>query len=96
MMAVIQSKGLPSARRELENIRRHVSCDALVELGVPGVPAGVEAVASHLSNVSIVHFACHGQGGGGTWKVYQHSLFFFQASPGPPSLPIFLNLVCFP
>ena len=36
------------------------------------------------------------QGGGGTWKVYQHSLFFFQASPGPPSLPIFLNLVCFP
>ena len=36
------------------------------------------------------------QGGGGTWKVYQHPLFFFQASPGPPSLPIFLNLVCFP
>ena len=61
MMAVIQSKGLPSARRELENIQLHVSCDALVELGVPGVPAGVEAVASHLSNVSIVHFACHGK-----------------------------------
>ena len=60
MMAVIQSKGLPYTSRELENIRRHVSCEALVELGVPGVPAGVEAVASHLSNVSIVHFACHG------------------------------------
>ena len=61
MMAVIQSKGLPSTRRELENIRRHVSCKALVELGTPEVPAGVEAVASHLSNMSIVHFACHGK-----------------------------------
>jgi CHAT domain-containing protein len=61
MMAVIQSKELPSTRRELENIRRHVSCEALVELGVPEVPAGVEAVASRLSNVSIVHFACHGK-----------------------------------
>ena len=60
MMAVIQPKGLPSTRRELENIRQHVSCKALIELGVPEVPAGVEAVASHLSNVSIVHFACHG------------------------------------
>ncbi|KIJ96849.1 hypothetical protein K443DRAFT_681996, partial [Laccaria amethystina LaAM-08-1] len=60
MMAVIQSKGLPSTRRELENIRRRVPCEALVELGVPGVPAGVEAVASRLSNMSIVHFACHG------------------------------------
>ena len=61
MMAVIQSKGLPSTRRELENIRRHVPCEALIELGVPEAPAGVEAVASHLSNVSIVHFACHGR-----------------------------------
>ena len=61
MMAVIQSKELPSTRRELENIQRHVSCEALIKLGVSGVPAGVEAVASHLSNVSIVHFACHGK-----------------------------------
>ena len=60
MMSVIQSKELPSARKELENIRQHVSCKALIELGVPEVPAGVEAVASHLSNVSIVHFAGHG------------------------------------
>jgi len=60
MMAVI-SKELPSTRRELENIRKHVSCEALVELGVPEVPAGVEAVASCLSDVSIVHFACHGK-----------------------------------
>ena len=60
MMAVIQSKGLPSTKKELENIRRHVSCEALIELGVPEVPAGVEAVASRLSKVSIVHFACHG------------------------------------
>ena len=61
MMAVIQSsKGLHSTERELKNIRRHVSCEALVELGVSGVPAGVEAVASRLSSASIVHFACHG------------------------------------
>ena len=60
MMAVIQSKELSFAKMELENIRRHVSCEALVELGVSHVPAGVEAVASHLSNVSIIHFACHG------------------------------------
>ena len=54
MMAVIQSKELSFAKMELENIRRHVSCEALVELGIPDVPAGVEAVASCLSNVSIV------------------------------------------
>ena len=61
MMAVIQSKGLPYTSRELENIRQHVSCEALIEFGVPDAPAAVEAVASHLSNVSIVHFACHGK-----------------------------------
>jgi CHAT domain-containing protein len=59
MMAVIQDKELPSTRRELENIQKHVSSEALIELGVSGVSAGVEAVASHLSSVSIVHFACH-------------------------------------
>lgn len=61
MMAVIQPKELPSTTRELENIRKHVSREALVELGVPGAAAGVEAVASRLANVSIVHFACHGK-----------------------------------
>ena len=61
MMAVIQSKDLPSTRRELANIQKHVSCEALVVLGVPEVPAGVETIASRLSNVSIVHFACHGK-----------------------------------
>ena len=60
MMAVIQSKDLHYTTRELENIWQHVSCEALIELGVPEVPAEVEAVASHLSSVSIVHFACHG------------------------------------
>ncbi|EDR09388.1 uncharacterized protein LACBIDRAFT_318922 [Laccaria bicolor S238N-H82] len=60
MMAVIQSKGLRYTRMELENIQRHVPSEALIKLGVPEVPAGVEAVASHLSSVSIVHFACHG------------------------------------
>ena len=59
MMAVIQSKGLHSTTTELEKIRGHISGEALVELGVPEAPAAVEAVASRLSNVSIVHFACH-------------------------------------
>ena len=60
MMAVIQSKELSSTRKELTNIRKHVSSEALIQFGIPGVPAGVEDVASYLSDVSIVHFACHG------------------------------------
>ena len=72
MMTVIQSKELPFTRRELENIQRHVSCEALIELGIPEVPAGVEAVASHLSNVSIVHFACHGNQN--PWKPLESGL----------------------
>ena len=61
MMAVIQSTELTSTKKELGNIRRHVSSKYLLELGVPGVPAGVETVASGLSQASIVHFACHGK-----------------------------------
>ncbi|KDR71661.1 hypothetical protein GALMADRAFT_75010, partial [Galerina marginata CBS 339.88] len=61
MMVAIQSAELPSTKKELDRIKRHVPSDALVVLGVPGAPAQVEVVASQLSGVSIVHFACHGK-----------------------------------
>ncbi|PPQ93376.1 hypothetical protein CVT25_007085 [Psilocybe cyanescens] len=60
MMAVIESQQLASTKDELNKIRQYVSRDALVELGVPGSPAEIEDVASRLSTVSVVHFACHG------------------------------------
>ena len=60
MKVVIQSTELSSTKTELTNIERHVSSDALIKFGIPGVPAKIEAVASSLSNASIVHFACHG------------------------------------
>ncbi|KDR68260.1 hypothetical protein GALMADRAFT_78835 [Galerina marginata CBS 339.88] len=60
MMVVIQSRELPSTRKELEKIEQHVSEDLLVKLGIPGQSASVEAVASRLSDVAIVHFSCHG------------------------------------
>ena len=60
MMAVIQSRELKSTRMELEKIERHVPSDSLVKFGIPGVTATVEAVATKLADVSIVHFACHG------------------------------------
>jgi CHAT domain-containing protein len=37
-----------------------VPSDSLVKFGIPGVTATVEAVATKLADVSIVHFACHG------------------------------------
>ncbi|KDR86180.1 hypothetical protein GALMADRAFT_53910 [Galerina marginata CBS 339.88] len=61
MMAVIQSQGLSATIQELENIQRHVPSDSLIKFGVPGAKATIEAVASQLSNASIVHFACHGK-----------------------------------
>ena len=60
MMAVIQSQTLSSTRMELEKIERHVSSDLLVKFGILGATASVEAVATKLSDVAIVHFACHG------------------------------------
>ena len=61
MMVVIQSKELVSTQRELKKIEQHVPSDALIRLGISGSPAFVETVASCLSDVSIAHFACHGQ-----------------------------------
>jgi CHAT domain-containing protein len=61
MMVVIQPKTLWYTNQELQNIASHVPNECLVQLGVPGAPATVNKVASHLSAVSIAHFACHGQ-----------------------------------
>jgi CHAT domain-containing protein len=46
---------------ELKNIEAHVPTDWLVKLGVPGAPASVKTVLSHLETASIAHFACHGE-----------------------------------
>ena len=61
MMVVIQSKELSSTQKELKRIEQHVSNDSLIRLGISGSPASVETVATHLSEVSIAHFACHGK-----------------------------------
>jgi CHAT domain-containing protein len=61
MMVVVQSQGLSSTKMELEKIEQYVSKDFLIKLGIPGTIASVEAVASHLSDVTIAHFACHGK-----------------------------------
>jgi CHAT domain-containing protein len=46
---------------ELGKIERHVPSDLLVKFSIPGATASVEAVATKLSDVAIVHFACHGK-----------------------------------
>jgi CHAT domain-containing protein len=61
MMVVIQPKTLPCTIQELQKIEARVPNGFLVRLGIPGVPASVEEVVSHLSSVSIAHFACHGE-----------------------------------
>jgi len=60
-MVVIQPEVLPYANQELQNIAGHVPNECLVKLGVPGAPATVNEVVSHLSAVSIAHFVCHGE-----------------------------------
>jgi len=60
-MVVIQPKTLPYVNQELQNIAGHVPNECLVKLGVPGAPATVNEVVSHLSAVSIAHFGCHGE-----------------------------------
>ena len=60
-MVVVQPKTLPYATEELQKIAGHVPNEYLVQLGVPGAPAAVKEVISHLSAVSLVHFACHGE-----------------------------------
>jgi CHAT domain-containing protein len=61
MVAVIQPQTLPYTIQELENIVTHVPNDSLVMLGIPGMPASVDKVVTHLSTATIAHFACHGE-----------------------------------
>ncbi|PPR00912.1 hypothetical protein CVT26_015522 [Gymnopilus dilepis] len=63
MMTVIQSESLPSTKKELEKVERHVGATStsIIKFGVPDAPASVEKVASKKSQASIVHFACHGK-----------------------------------
>ena len=60
MLVVIQPEELPYTTKELQKIEAHVPDKYLVKLGIPGVPASVEQVVSHLPPASIAHFACHG------------------------------------
>jgi CHAT domain-containing protein len=60
MVVVVQPDTLPYTIQELQKIQAHVPSECIVELGVPGTPASVEEVISHLSTASMVHFACHG------------------------------------
>jgi CHAT domain-containing protein len=66
MMVVIQPNTpdchpLPGTRHELNKIEAHVPNDALVKFGVKDAPALVDKVFSSLLDISIAHFACHGQ-----------------------------------
>jgi CHAT domain-containing protein len=51
MKVIVESSQLPSTKTEELKV---------IEQGVAGRPAEVEAVASLLPRTSIVHFACHG------------------------------------
>jgi hypothetical protein len=69
MMVVIQPDtpdipgytSLGYTTRELEKIEARMPTEWLVRLGIPGAPAFVKEVVSHLPTASIVHFACHGE-----------------------------------
>jgi CHAT domain-containing protein len=66
MLAVIQphtpnQSDLPFTKYELEKIKSHVPSEHLVERGTLESPSSVESVMLHLSDISIAHFACHGE-----------------------------------
>ena len=68
MMAVIQPEtpgyaSLPFTRDELRNIEQYVPKECLITLGTPLAPASADQVFSHLSDISILHLACHGERG---------------------------------
>ena len=58
--AIIQSADLPATVTELKKIEEVVPVGCLTKLGTrEGPKATVSTVLSHLSDSSIVHFACH-------------------------------------
>ena len=60
MTTIIQPNALPGTVAELDEILDHVPNESVTILGIPGSPASPTTVLSHLSDSSIVHFACHG------------------------------------
>ncbi|KAF8580721.1 hypothetical protein K439DRAFT_284242 [Ramaria rubella] len=60
MLVAVDEVRLEHTVAELHKINNHVPSGCLVGLGIPGAPANVEDVLSHLQTASIVHFACHG------------------------------------
>jgi CHAT domain-containing protein len=50
---------LNHTREELLEVQRIIQGKDLITLGVDNVPASAENVLSHLSDVTIAHFACH-------------------------------------
>jgi CHAT domain-containing protein len=46
---------------KLEKIEACIPSEWFVWLGIPGAPASMAAVLSHLLTTSVVHFACHGE-----------------------------------
>jgi CHAT domain-containing protein len=66
MMVVIQPQTpgyppLPHCFDELCKVEQCVPSHCLVRLGIPTEPASVDRVFFHLSDASLVHFACHGK-----------------------------------
>jgi CHAT domain-containing protein len=55
------SPTLHFTHEELLIVQGIVSKEKLIKLGVDGIPASADAVISHLPNVSVAHFACHGK-----------------------------------
>jgi tetratricopeptide (TPR) repeat protein len=51
---------LPYTAAELQKIKSRISGECLIELGTADSPSSIDKVLSHLSEVSMVHFACHG------------------------------------
>lgn len=52
---------LPCTYEELTKIQEYIPSQNLVALGTLDTPTSIQAVLDHLSDASIVHFACHGQ-----------------------------------
>ena len=62
MTTIIQAKDLPATITELKKIEKYVPEGRLTKLGTSqGPKATIANVLSHLSDSSVVHFACHGQ-----------------------------------
>lgn len=67
MLTVIQPESpdpdwsdLPGTADELHRIETHIPADNLIRLGGPNPAPTADRVFSQLSDVSIVHLACHG------------------------------------